>query len=65
VDAGVFPSSEAMVDEDELPPTGPNADFDNSESFTSGLLVSGLLREVRPARGGGGVTFEQIENGRE
>ena len=63
--AGVFPSSEATIDEDGLPPTGRNVDFDNSESFTSGLLVSGLLREVKPPRGEGGVTFEQIENGRE
>ena len=51
--AGVFPSSEATIDEDGLPPTGRNVDFDYSESFTSGLHVSGLSREVRP-RGGDG-----------
>ena len=49
-DTAVFPSSEATVDEDELPPTGRNVDFDNSESFTSGLLVNGLFGR---GRGGG------------
>lgn len=35
----LIPSSEATVEEAELP-TGRFADFDNSESFTSGLMLT-------------------------